>query len=212
MHDFRHGSVERNPARLGQAPARYGRGSARLGRGVPAIGWFQRCENLGRDRRLQKRRKTPSLHRAPLIGARFYFYGVFATLEGTMRKHLLATIAVLLAACVAAPGNGIAKGFTVEKFDLKGEGGTDYIAADAATGRVFVSRGTHLMVVGANRKVIGDIPNTPGVHGAGIAVKAGHGFTTNGGDETVTMFDLKTLAAIRQIHVGPGLDGIMYDD
>ena len=50
------------------------------------------------------------------------------------------------------------------------------------------------------------------MHGAGIATKAGHGFTTNGGDETVTMFDLKTLAVIKQIKVGPGLDGIMYDE
>src|SRR6202008_5046550 len=61
-------------------------------------------------------------------------------------------------------------------------------------------------------KVLGDIPNTPGVHGAGFSTKAGHGFTTNGGDQTVTMFDLKTLAGIKQIHVGPGLDGIMYDE
>ena len=67
-----------------------------------------------------------------------------------------------------------------------------------------VSRGTHMMVVeGATGKVLGDIPNTPGVHGAGIATKAGHGFTTNGGDSTVTMFDLKTLAVIKQITVGP---------
>ena len=78
---------------------------------------------------------------------------------------------------------------------------------------MFVSRATHMMVVeGATGKVLGDIPNTPGVHGAGIATKAGHGFTTNGGDMTVTMFDLKTLAVIKQIKVGPGLDGIMYDE
>ena len=44
----------------------------------------------------------------------------------------------------------------------------------------------------ATGKVLSDIPNTPGVHGAGIATLAGHGFTTNGGDQTVTMFDLKT--------------------
>src|SRR4029077_3330596 len=82
-----------------------------------------------------------------------------------------------------------------------------------ATGRVFVSRGTHMMVVdGPTGRVLGDIPNTPGVHGAGIVTKAGHGFTTNGGDMTVTMFDLKTLAEIKRITVGPGLDGIMYDE
>src|SRR5689334_1932243 len=109
--------------------------------------------------------------------------------------------------------SGQAQTFKVEKFDIKGDGGTDYVAAEAATGRVFVSRGTHMMVVeGATGKVLGDIPNTPGVHGAGIATEAGHGFTTNGGDQTVTMFDLKTLAVIKQIKVGPGLDGIMYDE
>ena len=69
-----------------------------------------------------------------------------------------------------------------------------------------------MVVDGATGKVLGDIPNTPGVHGAGIATKAGHGFTTNSGDQTVTMFDLKTLAVIKQIKVGPGLDGIMYDE
>ncbi len=68
-----------------------------------------------------------------------------------------------------------------------------------------------MVVEGATGKVVGDLPDTPGVHGAGIATKAGHVFTTNSGNETVTMFDLRTLAVIKQIKVGPGLDGIMYD-
>jgi DNA-binding beta-propeller fold protein YncE len=130
-----------------------------------------------------------------------------------MTRHLLITFAFLSAASLAAPGVGHAQTFKAEKFDIKGEGGTDYVAVEAATGRVFVSRATHMMVVeGATGKVLGDIPNTPGVHGAGIATKAGHGFTTNGGDMTVTMFDLKTLAVIKRIMVGDGLDGIMYDE
>ena len=130
-----------------------------------------------------------------------------------MIKHLLSALALLSAASLAAPRIVGAQTFKVEKFDIKGEGGTDYVAVEAATGRVFVSRSTHMMVVdGATGKVVGDIPNTPGVHGAGFATKAGHGFTTNSGDQTVTMFDLKTLAVIRQIKVGPGLDGIMYDE
>jgi len=130
-----------------------------------------------------------------------------------MTRHLLAVLAVLSAVSVAAPSAAHAQSFKVEKFDIKGEGGTDYVTVEAATGRVFVSRGTHMMVVdGATGKVIADIPNTPGVHGAGLVTKAGHGFTTNSGDETVTMFDLKTLAVIKQIKVGAGLDGIMYDE
>ena len=130
-----------------------------------------------------------------------------------MTRHILTAFALLSAAALAAPAAARAQTFKVEKFDIKGDGGTDYVAVEAATGRVFVSRGTHMMVVdGATGKVLGDIPNTPGVHGAGLVTKLGHGFTTNSGDETVTMFDLKTLAVIKQIKVGPGLDGIMYDE
>ena len=130
-----------------------------------------------------------------------------------MTTRLLTAPAIVFAISLLAPNSGHTQTFKVEKFDIKGDGGTDYVAAEAATGRVFVSRGTHMMVVeGVTGKVLGDIPNTPGVHGAGIATKAGHGFTTNGGDQTVTMFDLKTLAVIKQIKVGPGLDGIMYDE
>jgi len=130
-----------------------------------------------------------------------------------MILRLSTALVTMFAIGLLIPGAGRAQTFKVEKYDIKGEGGTDYVTADATSGRVFVSRGSHMMVVdGATGKVVGDIPNTPGVHGAGIAPKAGHGFTTNGGDQTVTMFDLKTLAPIKQIKVGPGLDGIMYDE
>ena len=130
-----------------------------------------------------------------------------------MNSRLLTLLVLLTGFTLAAPVAGHAQTFKVDKFDIKGEGGTDYVAVEPATGRVFVSRSSHMMVVdGATGKVLGDIPNTPGVHGAGLVTKAGHGFTTNSGDETVTMFDLKTLAVIKQIKVGPGLDGIMYDE
>src|SRR4051812_10965565 len=129
-----------------------------------------------------------------------------------MTRSVWAALAIVFAVSLA-PNFGHAQTFKVQKFDIKGDGGTDYVTVEPATGRVFVSRSTHVMVVdGATGKVVGDIPNTPGVHGAGIATKAGHGFTTNSGDETVTMFDLKTLAVLRQIKVGPGLDGIMFDE
>jgi len=131
-----------------------------------------------------------------------------------MTRRLLALSALLGAALIGAPGLAHAQTFTVEKFSIGGEGSHDYIVAEAGTGRVFVSRGTHMMVVdGATGKVIGDIPDTPGVHGVGLAKKENHGFTTNRGDSSVTMFDLKTLAFIKKIpmKVG-GLDGIMYDE
>src|SRR5215467_9157233 len=132
--------------------------------------------------------------------------------EVDMPRRFPTAFAVFFAISLAAPSIGSSQAFKVEKFDIKGEGGTDYVAVEPATGRVFVSRATHMMVVeGATGKVLGDIPNTPGVHGAGIATAAGHGFTTNGGDQTVMMFDLKTLTEVKRIQVGDGLDGIMYD-
>jgi DNA-binding beta-propeller fold protein YncE len=130
-----------------------------------------------------------------------------------MSRRFVVRVLAFAIAAVAAAGVLCAQTFNVEKFDIKGDGGTDYVAVEPATGRVFVSRSTHMMVVeGATGTVLGDISDTPGVHGAGIVSKAGHGFTTNGGDQTVTMFDLKTLAVIKKIKVGPGLDGIMYDE
>src|SRR5215831_19198313 len=131
--------------------------------------------------------------------------------EARMIRRFLVTFVAFAAAGVLVSS---AQTFKVEKFDIKGDGGTDYVAVESATGRVFVSRGTHMMVVeGPTGKVLGDIPNTSGVHGAGLATKAGHGFTTNGGDKTVTMFDLTTLAEIKRIPVEQGgLDGIMYDE
>ena len=120
----------------------------------------------------------------------------------------------LAAAVLAAPVGLIAQSFTVHKYTIGGEGGTDYLTADPASGHVFVSRGTHVMVVeGATGKLLGDIPNTPRTHGIALAHKWNHGFTTNAGDSTVTMFDLKTFAVIKKIPAGiDGLDGIMYDD
>src|SRR5580704_1588516 len=129
-------------------------------------------------------------------------------------SSLLTASAVALAISLAAPDAARGQTFKVEKFDIKGDGGTDYIASEAATGRVFVSRATHMMVVeGATGKVLGDIPNLGGIHGAGIATKSGHGFITNGADKSAVMFDLKTLVEIKRVSVPQGgLDGIMYDE
>ena len=122
-------------------------------------------------------------------------------------------LAVLFAVVVPS-GAGHAQTFTVAKFNIGGDGGTDYLTAEPGTGRVFVSRGTHVMVVdGATGKVLGDIPDTPRNHGIALAASSNHGFITSAGDSSVTMFDLKTLAVIKKIKIPTGgLDGIMYDD
>lgn len=113
------------------------------------------------------------------------------------------------AAMAAPPGTGYK---LLKKVVLGGEGGWDYLYADAATHRVFISHATHTMVVDADGKVLGDIPNTQGVHGIALAAEFNHGFTSNGRANSVTMFDLETLKPINEIKVtGENPDSILYD-
>ncbi|MFI5229644.1 MAG: YncE family protein [Gemmatimonadales bacterium] len=131
-----------------------------------------------------------------------------------MRRRIVDVTSLIALGVLAIPGLMGAQMFKVEKFTIGGEGGTDYLSADARTGRVYVSRGTHVMIVdGANGKVVGDIPNTSGVHGIAFAPSSNHGFTTDRSDSTSTMFDMTSMAVISKVHAGiDGLDGIMYDD
>lgn len=130
-----------------------------------------------------------------------------------MSRRAIAFTLIAASAAALLPRAAQAQKFTTEKWNIGGEGGTDYVTAEAGTGRVFVSRGSHVMVVdGPTGKVLGDIPNTPRMHGIALDAKSGHGFTTNGGDSTVTVFDLKTLDVIKKVKVpAGGLDGIMFD-
>jgi YVTN family beta-propeller protein len=100
----------------------------------------------------------------------------------------------------------------LQKVILGGEGGWDYLTVDPDARRLYISRGTHVMVVNADTyKVVGDIPNTNGVHGIAFAPKLGRGFTSNGRDNTVTVFDLKMLKTIGSAPTGDRPDAILYD-
>lgn len=94
-----------------------------------------------------------------------------------------------------------------------GEGGWDYLTADADARRLYVSRGTHVMVFDMDRdSLIADLPNTPGVHGVALAKKLNRGFTSNGRDSSVTAFDLQTFQPIKTVRIsGRNPDAIAYD-
>jgi YVTN family beta-propeller protein len=99
-----------------------------------------------------------------------------------------------------------------DKWQVGGDGGWDYLTADSANRRLYVSRGTHVMVIDMDSgKVVGDIPNTSGVHGVAVSEKDGLGFTSNGRDNTATVFDIKTLKVMGSIPVGQRPDAIVYD-
>src|SRR5260370_41779690 len=91
-------------------------------------------------------------------------------------------------------------------------GGFDYVSIDSGARRLYVSHATQVEVLDADSgKLIGTIADTPGVHGAAIASAFKHGFTSNGRENKVSMFDSTTLALIKKIDVGKGPDGIYYD-
>lgn len=104
-------------------------------------------------------------------------------------------------------------GYKVEtRYPVPGNGGFDYVTIDSAARRLYLSHGTQVDVVDAdNGKLVGTIPDTPGVHGIAIAPEFKHGFTSNGRENKVSMFDPATLQLIKKIDVGKGPDGIYYD-
>src|SRR3984893_706413 len=101
----------------------------------------------------------------------------------------------------------------VRRIPVGGDGGWDYLRVDPDTHRIFLSRGDHMMVVDEGTgKLIADLKDTKGIHGMALAYDLGKGFTSNGGANTVTVFDLKTLAATSVIPIeGKDPDSIIYD-
>jgi YVTN family beta-propeller protein len=97
-------------------------------------------------------------------------------------------------------------------YKLGGEGGWDYLSYDSDSNRVFISRGTHVTVMdGKTGSVVGDIPDTPGVHGIALVNSLIRGFISNGRGNSVTAFNLATLAAVETIAVGQNPDAIIFD-
>jgi DNA-binding beta-propeller fold protein YncE len=94
-----------------------------------------------------------------------------------------------------------------------GDGGWDALTVDAAAQRLYLSRSTRVQVVDLKGgKLVGEIPNTPGVHGIAVAPELNRGFSSNGRDSSVTVFDLKTLATISRIQLtSRNPDAIIYD-
>src|SRR5215472_4832583 len=100
----------------------------------------------------------------------------------------------------------------VGRYPVPGAGGWDYVTLDDAARRIYISHSTQVEVLDADDgKVVGTIADTPGVHGIAIASVFQHGFTSNGRENKVSMFDPATLKLIKKIEVGKGPDGIYYD-
>lgn len=137
---------------------------------------------------------------------------MFAKAISAARKTMCALLplALLISAtafAASAPGYKV-----IKTYKIGGEGGWDYLKADSAARRLYISRATHVIVLDLDSgKTVGDIADTPGVHGIALAPELGRGFTSNGRENTVSIFDLKTLATTSKVKVGDAPDAILYD-
>jgi hypothetical protein len=136
----------------------------------------------------------------------FTLFTVFSSLAAAI---IFCAVAFSRAAAPAPAGSGY---HVIKTVPVGGDGGWDYVYVDSGARRVYVSRGTHVVVLDADSyAVVGDIPDTQGVHGIAIASDLGRGFTSNGRADSVTIFDLKTLKPISTVKTDGNPDAILYD-
>lgn len=116
------------------------------------------------------------------------------------------------ATLAASPGTGASGYRLVKTVPVGGDDFWDYLFVDSDARRVYISHGTHVVVMDADTyAIVGDIPGTQGVHGIAVVPELGRGFTSNGRTDNVTVFDLKSLKILNTIKVGTNPDAILYD-
>ena len=128
-----------------------------------------------------------------------------------IRNFFFAVLMMTLAGALAQAQKP--SGYKVSgRITLGGEGGWDFLTVDSEAHRLYITRATRVMVVDADGgKVVGEIPNTLGVHGVALVRKLGRGVTSNGKADSATIFDLKTLAPIATVKTGAKPDAILFD-
>jgi DNA-binding beta-propeller fold protein YncE len=127
-----------------------------------------------------------------------------------MRRVVFLTLLTSLVVIMATGAGADYK--VVNTWKLGGDGGWDYLTADSDGHRLFIARATRVMVIDTESgKQVGEIPDTAGVHGVALDSELGRGFTSNGREDTVSVFNLKSLAVEKKIKVGSGPDAILYD-
>jgi DNA-binding beta-propeller fold protein YncE len=127
-----------------------------------------------------------------------------------MRKYALVLI---LAASTSLLAQAPSASYRVSHtYVLGGDGSWDYIVPDPPNHRLFIGRQNRVMVVDEDSgTVLGEVSGIRGAHGTAVAAESGHGFATSGSDQSVVMFDLKTLAVLARIPAAEDADAIIYD-
>ena len=100
----------------------------------------------------------------------------------------------------------------LKEIQIGGEGGWDYLAVDPAGRRLYVSHGPKVVVIDVDKdSIVGEIADTPGVHGVAIASDLERGFSSNGQENKASIVDLKTLKTLSKVETGQNPDGMLYE-
>lgn len=128
-----------------------------------------------------------------------------------MKRLSLALLSTLLFGLLAT--SAVAADYhLLHTYKLGGEGGWDYLTIDSSSRRMYISRSTHVAVINVDTgESVGDIPDTPGVHGIALAPELGRGFISSGREGTVTVFDTQSLKPITKVKAEENPDAILYD-
>ncbi len=98
------------------------------------------------------------------------------------------------------------------RIPFPGEGGWDYLAVDSANRRLYVSHSTQVEVVDLDsEKPVAKITGMKRIHGIAVANDFNRGYISDGGDDVVVIFDLKSDAVLQKVPAGKNPDGILYD-
>jgi DNA-binding beta-propeller fold protein YncE len=99
----------------------------------------------------------------------------------------------------------------LKEIPIGGDGGWDYLSIDPMAHRLYVSHATKVVVIDTEKnKVVGEVEDTPGVHGFAAAPELGRGFSSNGREAKASIVDLQTLKTLEKVTTGEGPDAILY--
>jgi YVTN family beta-propeller protein len=137
-------------------------------------------------------------------------------LEGILVMRLAASLSICIAFALVGSPNAEevspSSYHVIKKIPVGEDGGWDYLTADPEARRLYITRFDRVMVLDMDTgQIVGKVAKTPGVHGVALVPKLNKGYSSNGQEGTVTVFDLKTLGETARVKVGQRPDAIVYD-
>jgi DNA-binding beta-propeller fold protein YncE len=135
-----------------------------------------------------------------------------APMTTRLKKFLLPLLLPILVGLLTVTARAGGAYQLIGSIPISTEGGWDYLTVDPAAQRLYVSHATRVVVIDTSSdQIIGEITNTPGVHGVALAPELGRGITSNGREDRASLVDLQTWQTLAKVPTAPGPDSLLYN-